>query len=98
MITQPDASGGAGSFGAGLWDVVTSGFKLAAAGELSKRYGFAFGADGQVAVNENGELRYAQAPGSDVSTADRLATTFSNPLVIVGALAVLALVIVVARK
>jgi hypothetical protein len=97
MITQPDATGGFGSFSRDLLGTLTSGLQLVAAGELSKRYGFGFSADGQVAVDADGVVRSRSAEARDVTTGDRLGQFVSNPLVIVGVLALVGIVIAIRR-
>jgi hypothetical protein len=99
MLTQADASGGAGSSPVGgLWDALAGGIKLVAAGELSRRYGFSFGADGNVAVNADGTIKQAAAPSRDATAGDYIANALKNPLVLVGAVAALALVVVLVRR
>lgn len=98
MITQPDASGGLGSFSRDLLGTITQGLQLVAAGELSRRYGFGFSADGTVAVDADGVVRDRSAPARDVTAGDVLADAFSNPFVIVGSLAAVALIIAALRR
>lgn len=98
MITEQDASGGLGSFAGQLLGTLTGGLQLVAAGELSRRYGFGFGADGTVAVDADGVVRDRSAPSREVTVGDRAAALFSNPFVIVGAIAGIALLIAAVRR
>lgn len=99
MITQPDASGGLGSFSGTLLGELVGGLKLVAAGELSRRYGYSFGADGQIAVNADGSILPSAAPSQSASIGDQLANSLSNPLVIAaGVAAVVVVIALVARN
>jgi len=98
MITQPDASGGLGSFPSVLRGVLAQGLPLIAAGELSKRYGYSFGADGQVSVNANDGIRPAAAPGSDVGSFAAAGEYLRNPVVLVGLVALAVLAVVIVRR
>lgn len=99
MITQPDSSGGLGSFPGALLDTLTGGLKLVAAGELSRRYGFSFGADGQIAVNEDGTIHAAAAPSQGVKVSEQLGNALGHPLVIAAAVAgVVVVFALVARR
>jgi len=97
MITQPDASGGFGSFGRDLLSTFTGGLQLVAAGELSKRYGFGFSADGTIAVDADGVVRDRSAPAREVTAADQLGQLITNPFVIVGVLALVGIVIAIRK-
>lgn len=97
MITQPDASGGLGSFSSGLLGTITGGLQLIAAGELSRRYGFGFSADGTVAVDADGVVRDRSAPGREVTAGDQVSAVLNNPFVIVGAVALVAIIIAMRR-
>lgn len=64
QISQPDPIGGLGSISSNLWEVVLGGIKTVTAGELAKRYGFAFGADGLVTSNANMGIVPRSQPGN----------------------------------
>jgi hypothetical protein len=98
-LAAADASGGLGSFPSGLLDTLTGGLKLVTAGELAKKYGFSFGADGQITSNANDGFKNAAAPGSAVTFTDQIADAMRNPLVMAVSVArVVTLIIVLVRK
>lgn len=92
MFTAPDASGGVASQPVTLRDVLTRGLSMAIDGELARRYGLGAFND-RIAVNTMGDVRPAAAPTSPPSAVQQAANLLSNPLVLVGGLALAALVV-----
>lgn len=90
MLTDPDASGGLGSFASDLLGTLTGGLKAVTAGELIKRYGYGDFTD-LPTINANGQVRPGAAPTSPYAGIGSIA---SNPLVILGAVLVVGLVII----
>lgn len=96
QITQPDPTGGYGSFPTSLLNIITGGLQTVAIGEGTKRYGFAFGADGRQYANANEGLVSAAAPASTPSMAAQAESLLSNPWVLVagfGAIVIVALLV-----
>lgn len=99
MQVQPDATGGLKSFLPDLRGTLTKGLEYVVAGELSKRYGFSFGADDTLNVNTHGDVTPKGKPAPTPSATDEAASLLKNPLIAAAVIAAaIAVVIAVVRR
>lgn len=80
QVALNDATGGAGSFSAGLLGVLTKGISAAADGVLSKKFGYGY-VDQQLKLDPNGVPVPYATPGNNLSTTDTLKTALQNPYI-----------------
>lgn len=77
MITDPDASGGLGSFSKDLWGVLTGALSQVAAPALGKAL------DLQATTDAQGNLRYAASPAPPTKVSAQVTDLLKNPLVMI---------------
>ena len=97
-VTQPDVTGGYGSFPQSLLGIITGGLQTVVTGEGLKRYGFSFGADGRQYSNEREGFVQAQQPAATSVTPQAAANAISNPWVLVGGLGIALIVVLLVRR
>jgi len=90
MITEPDASGGLGSYSRDLWGILTGALNVVAAPALGQLLDI----NTTSTVGADGQVRHAATPSAPAPAPSAL----SNPLVIVGLIVGVVLLVVVVRK
>lgn len=93
----PDASGGAGSFLAGLLPTLTNGLNATLAAELNQNFGQGIAA-GLATVDANGNLTYKATPATVPTSGAVLASqALGSPVIIFAVLGVVALVLLLKK-
>lgn len=95
MIQQNDAAGGAGSITQALLGVAVNGLSRAIDGSLSKKYPLTSFNENLV-YNAEGQIKPRSAEQANVTATEKLGGIASNPLVIVGGVAILLTLVIVA--
>lgn len=91
LLAPPDAGGGAGSYLSSLQDTLTNG--LASSADTALEYGLGSLVD-RLTVNANRSLQPAAAPSVRASASLGLGSVLSSPMVWIGALALVAFLVV----
>ncbi|MBM0105607.1 hypothetical protein JM946_12645 [Steroidobacter sp. S1-65] len=95
MITEPDASGGLGSYSRDLWGVLTGALGAVAAPALGRL----LDVNTVATVGTDGVVRYAATPTPEPSVADRARGLLDSPVVLIGvAVVVGGLLVLAVRK
>lgn len=93
-ITEPDASGGLGSYTRDLWGVLTGALSVVAAPALGQLLDI----NTTAVVGADGNIRYAATPSAEPTAAQQARSALNNPVVLLGIGAVVILGIVLAVR